>query len=360
MRGCRRQPRYSWILNAGAFSLLLCCKVAAQPASDEAVTEGESPELMTTTVEPKAGYQPPRNWIGRYTDAKAAAFANSDIVFARARTNAPFLPFAYVGARHYGDATFNQDGKADSPASYQQTGASAVAGIPFLINQTDALLLGAYLNTSNFSVDVPKSIEDDDFRVRSTGLAAAYFSQVSSDWQFAGFVAPIHHVSDQTNSADYWQVMSGAFARYTHSPNVWWAFGLFADSSPFDAYMLPYVGVSWTIDREWTVSAIMPWPKVIYSPSVDWYVSLGAEISGAGWARNTDTAQVGIDLNAFDFGLDFGRRVYGSLWVEAGVGVGGLRALQLDTKGDADAPELDVSSSPYFTLNFTVRPDEMF
>ena len=149
--------------------------------------------------------------------------------------------------------------------------------------------------------------------------------------------------------------MGGAVARYTRNDRLWWLFGVVLDDSDFGTTWLPYVGASLTLTERWSVSAILPWPQLMYAPSKDWFVSLGASYSGNSWAVNNATGAVGLNLSGFDFGYGGGMRIKGPLWLEGAVGVGGLRALTI-TDGDVSGPSIDVSSSPFINLSLTFRP----
>ncbi len=325
----------------------------------EAALASESEhELQSESV--PATEQAPESWAARYIAEKVEAFSASDIEFSRTRSNAPFLPLAYAGASYYDDASVRGLLDTGEDLGYRQTSASIAAGLPFLLNQSDALVLGLYANRSEFQVDNPEAVGARDFRVNVAALGLGYFKQWSEDWQLMGFVLPFYNDSDLETSSPYWQTMGGVFTRYTASDDAWWLFGVFADTSPYDTYWLPYVGVSWTLNEKWTISGVMPWPQVIYSPSPNWFIGVGGMISGSGWAIDAEAGAVNMDVNAFDVGVDFSHRVYGSLWASLSAGVGGLRALQIQDGGEIEGPEFDISSSPFIRLDLTVRPGDMF
>ena len=108
-------------------------------------------------------------------------------------------------------------------------------------------------------------------------------------------------------------MMGGAVARYTRNDRLWWLFGVVFDDSDFGTTWLPYVGASLTLNERWSVSAILPWPQLMYAPSKDWFVSLGASYSGNSWAVNNATGAVGLNLSGFDFGFGGGMRLKGPL-----------------------------------------------
>ena len=288
-----------------------------------------------------------------FVERAARAFTESDLVFARGFSNAPFLPVAFLGNTHYGDATVSEEGATPETAGtrYRVNSTSQYGGIPFLLSKRSMAVLGEYVSYSNFTVD-----NGEDFSVASASLAAGYLYQVNPDWQVIGALVPFYnHSSLGERGKDYWQVMGGAVARYTRNDRLWWLFGVVFDDSDFGTSVLPYVGASLILNERWSVSAILPWPQVMYAPSKDWFVSLGASYSGNSWAIDTGTGKVGLNLSGFDFGFGGGMRLKGPLWLEGAVGVGGLRALTIND-GEVSGPSIDVSSSPFVNISLTFRP----
>ena len=339
----------------------ICAALLVSAISMWAHTARADDDAMELLTEPVlAEEQEAPSWIARYIAERVDEFSDSDIEFAGARSNAPFLPVAFTGVSHYDDASVRGFLDSGEDLNYQQSSASVAAGLPFLLNKTDALVLGLYANRSEFKVDNPDSDEAQDFRVNVAALGLGYFKQLNQDWQLMGFVLPFYNDSDLNTGSTYWQTMGGVFGRYTASDRAWWLFGIFADTSPYDTYWLPYVGVSWTLNERWTVSGVMPWPQIIYSPSPNWFVGVGGMISGSGWAIDTGAGAVNMDLNAFDFGVSFSHRIYGNVWGQINTGVGGLRALQVQDGGDIEGPEFDISSSPFIRFDLTVRPGDLF
>ncbi|WP_202962363.1 DUF6268 family outer membrane beta-barrel protein [Congregibacter litoralis] len=281
------------------------------------------------------------------------AFENSEIVFQRSSSNAPFIPIAYTSARSYGEATVDS-ALTGQALNFEQQGASAAAGVPFLVSERDAVIVGAYLSSNRFKTD---NEQIDDFRVDSVGLPIGWFRQVNPQWQAAAFVMPVGHRSTQQDSNWTLQTMGGVFARYTQNETLWWAFGLFGDDSPNDSYLIPYLGASWVINPRWTLSAIMPWPAVVYAPTPDWMFRLGASPSGAAWSLQPVNNEVAISLDAWDFGLSAERRIHKNLWLEARTGVGGLRGIRFNSD-DSQLEDLDISvgASGFFALSLKLRP----
>jgi len=285
--------------------------VEQSEAANNGADAERNEDVLTSEVVP-----PEENFIER----AARAFTESDLVFARSFSNAPFLPVAFLGGTHYGDATVTEEGATPETAGqkYQVSSTSQYAGVPFLLSKRSMAVLGQYVSYADFSVE-----NGEDFSVTSASIAAGYLYQVDPDWQVIAALVPFYnHSSLGERGKDYWQVMGGAVARYTHNDRLWWLFGVVFDDSDFGTTWLPYVGASY---------------------------------SGNSWAVNNATGAVGLNLSGFDFGFGGGMRLKGPLWLEGAVGVGGLRALTI-TDGDVSGPSIDVSSSPFINLSLTFRP----
>ena len=324
--------------------------VAASQTTEEPLTttlasppSPDDHELTTEVVEAD----------GNIIAQAAQAFAESELVFVRGLNNAPFLPVALLGSDYYDQAMVSEEGATPDVAGkqYQVSTANQYAGVPFLLNKRSMVVLGEYLSYTDFSVE-----NGEDFSTTSAALAAGYLYQLTNDWQLMGGILPVHHRSSLgERRKDYWQVMGGALTRYTRNDRLWWLFGVVFDDSEFGTTWLPYIGASLIINQAWSVSALLPWPQVIYAPSKDWFVSAGASYSGSSWAVNSSTGAVGLNLSGFDFGVGGAQRLNGALWIEAKAGVGGLRGLSIND-GDISGPAIDVSSSPFISISLTLRP----
>ena len=278
--------------------------------------------------------------------------SSSDIEFQRRVSNAPFTPIAYLGARRYGNARLVDD-RSGETLNFQQTNLSAYAALPGWVGQRDAVFAGGWLSHSRFSADEPSA---EDFTVDSVGVAAGWLRQVQPRWQAAAFMLPIGHRSSLGDSDWSLQTMGGASARYIQRDDLWWAFGVFANAGPYERYVLPYVGASWVINPRWTLSAVMPWPALLYAPSGDWFFRLGASPSGASWTVNSRSEEVAVSLESWNFGVTAERRLAGPLWGALEGGVRGLRGLRLDTRdATVDTPDFRGGRSGYVALSLRLR-----
>ena len=190
--------------------LLALCAVALQAAElepEQLEVEQDEPEQLESAPVLPAKTDEARTWLGRYVERKAEAFANSDLVFTRSRSNAPFLPIAYAGGAVYDDATVRDFAQPGSSLDLQQFSASLAAGLPFLTSSTDALVVGLYAGRSQFSVESENPLELEDFKVTSTALGVGYLKQLNEAWQGLAFVLPFYNDTDLANGSRYWQTM---------------------------------------------------------------------------------------------------------------------------------------------------------
>ena len=185
----------------------------SEAAGNGADAESVEDTLISEVVPPEEGF----------IERAARAFTDSDLVFARSFSNAPFLPVAFLGGTHYGDATVSEEGATPETAGrkYQVSSTSQYAGVPFLLSKRSMAVLGDYVSYADFSVD-----NGENFTVTSASIAAGYLYQVDPDWQVIAALIPFYnHSSLGERGKDYWQVMGGAVARYTRNDRLWWLFG---------------------------------------------------------------------------------------------------------------------------------------
>ena len=227
-----------------------------------------------------------------------------------------------------------------------------MAVLPVYIGENDLIGVGEYLSWSTFDLN---SSTISNFEVGSLGLPIGWLRQVNPNWQVMAFSMPFGHYSTIDGASWSGQLMSGVFGRYVQSDSLWWAFGIYSDLNPVSSYVLPYIGATWTINREWTISLILPWPSVLYAPNKDWLFSLGVAPSGASWAIESDKEKVYYNLNAWDLGFSVERRIHNSIWLACKTGVGGLRSLRITGSGIEESV-YDFDSSWFLGLSLNIRP----
>ncbi|MDA0649865.1 MAG: hypothetical protein O2876_02630, partial [Proteobacteria bacterium] len=105
---------------------------------DVAGHAGADEDVLTSEAVP-----PEESFIER----SARAFTDSELVFVRGFSNAPFLPVAMLGNTHYGDAMVSEEGATPETAGtrYSVNSTSQYAGVPFLLNKRSMVVLGEYV-----------------------------------------------------------------------------------------------------------------------------------------------------------------------------------------------------------------------
>lgn len=307
-----------------------------------------------------AAVSSPANAAKGFMAAQVEAFESSQFVFERSDTNIPFTPLAYLGAGRYDSAEVERSDRGQA-LEYDLTTVSQAAAIPWLLGDRDAVVIGEYLNWSEFRLRSDDATglfnSADRFEVASVGLPVGWIRQVDPRWQAAAFVMPLGHKASLDNAHWSWQYLGGVFTRYVQTDRLWWAFGAYADIAPGDDFYIPYLGASYTVNERWTLSAIMPWPAVLYAPNPDWLFRFGVSPSDTSWliSPDGDSDTVAMNLDAWDLGVSAERRVSGGIFAKLEVGVGGFRGFRLEGDTFEDA-EIDASASPYLKLEFNFRP----
>lgn len=281
----------------------------------------------------------------------ARAFAESDWRFQRSVSNAPLLPVVWIAATQYGDTKFTGGSGDALPESFSERTVSQAAMLPLPVGRRDAIVLGEWARWT--SIDVQGS--GRDFDVLSLSLPIGWARQVNDSWQTAAFIAPLGHHRSGRDGRWAWEYMGGAFGRYIQDDYRTWIVGFFADVSPGDDLYVPYVGLLWVLSERWVISALMPWPGVIYAPSTEFFLRLGVTPSGASWVRENGGEQVFADLDAWNLGLSLERRLKGDLWLRAEAGMSGFRGFSVQAERWR-SPDTELGSSPYLSLAFSLRP----
>ena len=174
--------------------------------------------------------------------------------------------------------------------------------------------------------------------------------------QAAAFVMPLAQKASLPGSDWRIDVLGGAFGDMSKGTTSGGSTVSISMSVPGDDTYLPYLGASWELDEQWTVSAAMPWPAVMYAPSRDTVFRFGAAPSGASWTLASNQADVDFQLGSWDFGVSAQKRLTGNVWGKIEAGVGGLRSLRV-SGGDWQGPEFDLDASPYFSVGINFRPE---
>lgn len=275
---------------------------------------------------------------------------DSQFQFRRSSSNAPYLQLAWLDATHYGNTSLRRpDGS--SAGSYEQDSISQGLLLPKLIGPRDMLVVGDWLSFTRLDTDDAGARDVD---VLSMGLPVGWMRQLDDRWQFAAFVAPLAHRATERSEPWFWEAMGGAFALYWHDRWMW-VLGAYADVSKDEEFYIPYAGGSLQIDRQWTLSLVLPWPALIYSPTTDWMLLAGVTPAGATWAVKGPQQDLTIDQDAWNMGLAAEKRVWRNFWLRLEGGISGFRGFGF-VGSDWQGPNSSNGTSPYVSLRFGFRP----
>jgi len=277
-------------------------------------------------------------------------FAMSEFVFQRTRSNAPFPPLAYLSAQSYHNSEINTG--SQGTVKFDQTSVSQAVVAPLLLSSRDALLVGEWAAWNRFS---PQQDGIDSFDVTSVGLPLGWMRQVNPELQTAAFIFPMAHRAKLDQAKTSYENMAGAFARFYQSETLWWGAGLFVDVNPGDNLYLPYLGFSWSVNPRWTISALMPWPGVMYSPTTDTTFRLGASPSSTAWKMDAGEGEAYYEWAQWNLGLSVQQRMFKNFWLQAEAGVSGLRTLSVE-RDRWQQPEIDSHQGSFISASFNWRP----
>jgi hypothetical protein len=281
-------------------------------------------------------------------------FLDSEFVFSRTQSDVPFVPLAWLDVNSYRDTTYRTPSGEVGDLSFRQTSISEATLLPVLLGRRDALVIGQWGTWTRLE----STQSQDETSVANISLPLGWARQASPDWQLAAFVAPS---ANHSGGHWYWDYMGGVFARYLGKPHFAWLFGFYGEVTAPEELYVPYVGVTWTIDRHWTLSAVLPWPAVLYAPTPDWLLRFGLAPSSASWITETSVQgnapqRFRADLTSWDLGFRVERRAWKSLWVGGEAGVSGFRGFAFSSGKGWQDPKGSLGSDPYLVLTMTFRP----
>jgi hypothetical protein len=277
------------------------------------------------------------------------ALMRSDFVFDLDVSNAPTPALASLVVTDYGESRFAGDCVPPSECEYTASQASFGGMLPIWVGRRDMFAAGASVTANRLEQDASGTT------VYGAGFLAAWIRQATPRWQIGAFALPQWHSAVGDGGRDTGQFVGGAVARYRHTARFHTYYGLVWLSGDPDDLFLPYFGLDWYISRQWTLSLLAPWPAVIWAPSENGMVRIGAAPSGASWRFSELGRKRTADLSRWKFGVNFEGRVRGALWAGVGVGASGLGRLRIS---DGEGVDLDteVEGEPYIELFLRFRP----
>lgn len=277
------------------------------------------------------------------------AIMRSDFVFDRSISNVPFIPLGYL--------TFSQQNSLeiedgcqleDCELDYQSI--SQGFGLPVWVGQKNMVIIGETLESDYIELG------NDSERINTGGVLGAWVAQPTEVWQGALFLYAYRGIGDTELARKPKGSVFGGVGRYRHKPEFHSYWGIVRIDEYSEETLYPYIGFDWYIDKEWSVSALLPWPTISYSETVNSIVRLGALYSGSAWVGDQQGRLQNNDFQKIDFGLSYEHRLKGMVWGEIGTGYSGFGKMTIRTNSDVDF-ETDVSGAPFIKLSIKIRPE---
>ncbi len=282
-------------------------------------------------------------------DALVQRFSQTEFEFLRAQTNAPLPPVAWASATSYDESRFVSQKDTSKSLEFSEWSVSEGALLPLPIGNRDLAFVGQWVSRTTFRL---KDSNFDDLNVLSVAVPIGWARQTSAQWQIAAFVAPLGHYS---RDEWYWEALGGVFARYLRSDRVAWLFGAYFDVGSAEDFYTPYLGAIWILNQRWTISAVLPWPGVIYAPGPNTSFRLGVTPSGTSWSVDAGGTRPHVSFGAWNLGISGERRVFRNLWVGAEAGFSGIRGLSV-IDGRWQSLETHLDGTGYVSLKVNLRP----
>ena len=223
-------------------------------------------------------------------------------------------------------------------------------GLPVWVGNKDMIILAETLESDQLQ------FKDRDITINNAGVMAAWISQPSEQWQ-TGIFAYIYDGFDKDDNAlQPGGNIIGGGGRFRHEPTFHSYWGLVRLDENNNTLIYPYIGFDWFIGKKVSVSALIPWPSVKYSPDTDTIYTLGASISGSEWELDNQGKVINNNLGIIDFGLSYEKRLRGLFWIEAGAGYSGFARASITSDSDLEFNS-KLEPSPFIRFSLNLRPE---
>lgn len=287
------------------------------------------------------------------------AVMQSDFIFDRNISNAPFLPLGYMNYTHYDKRDFTNACDTAARCELGVQSFSQGLALPVWVGEKDMFLVGEAASVER--LDIRSDINNDNKQdIYSVGVLGAWIQQYNDEWQIGAFLFPQTYSGLEQYSSYLSAVYTGAVGRFRHSKRFHSYWGVVADIEEHESWYLPYIGFDWFPNERWAVTMVMPWPAVTYAPNQDWFVQFGALYGGSEWRAPEDNKyserELYSDLAFWDFGLAFQRRLHQQLWGSISVGISGLGKLTVSDSGHSSLNN-DLDSTPFLRFGIEFRPE---
>ncbi len=277
----------------------------------------------------------------------------SDFIFDRGISNVPFLPIGYLQFTDQQDIKFSEQCVVETNCQFNYQSVQQGFGLPVYIDKKYMIILGETLESNHIDSAF------GDYRIDTVGVLAAFIAQPTIEWQVGAFyygykgIGGVHDFNQPEES------IAGAVGRYRHSPHFHSYWGAVTYDTTETRVVMPYIGFDWLIDKEWSISGILPWPVVSYAPNKNNLFKLGGFVNGAQWQipneNNISSNALDVDFGQVNLGAAYERRLHNNFWGEFMIGHSGFGAAKFsDNSLSIDA---EVDGAPFVRFSIFYRPE---
>jgi hypothetical protein len=275
----------------------------------------------------------------------------SEFVFPRTDSNAPFVPLAWVNATFYSDS---QVKLTDRTLGFTVWSESEALISPVWVGKKDMILAGEYVSLQQVRFNQPTSS-----RLSITTLipVLAWARQFTPQTQGGVFVAPNFVNGGEYNGYRLRQtsVYAGAVALHWNSDRFAWAGGLIGYGEDGDVLWLPYVGAIWRLSNKFSLGLVLPWPAMTYAPTPRYMFQFGLSPAGATLGGSRDGQQLHVGFASWNLLFSAHHQLTKSLWLSAGAGWSGFGSFTITSAGATELKQ-HLDRGPVFSVQLALRP----
>jgi opacity protein-like surface antigen len=280
------------------------------------------------------------------------AVQESDFRFSRSTSEVPFMPMAWAQNRYYTKTTLEDTQGIKPEAVVFEDTINFGFVMPTYVAKRDMVVVG--MDTAWDKIEIRSGPYEDQSILRITPIFG-YMRQIDQSDLFAAFVAPIFS-KEMVGGGAGWgtSAYSGVIGMHWSSDSLQWIYGGVLENSYGRRALYPYAGLMWLPTPKCSLSLIIPWPTITYTPRDRWLLQLGLAPGGSSWVGRADGYETTLTFGSFTLNAGASYRLHGRIWLYGGAGIAGLRGLKIGS--DSDRPRFDAQPGPVFTLALHFRP----
>jgi hypothetical protein len=279
------------------------------------------------------------------------AVRESEFRFARVTSKVPFIPLGWGVYQNYPGTEFKNDTGSLPSAEVEENTISIGGILPAYVSKRNMFLLGGDIAWDY--INVQSGPYSDQHIVRLTPVAA-WMNQLDEDETVGAFAAPILSKDLAADQPVAVNGFAGVIGMHWSSDTLQWVYGGVYQYNFGESALYPYLGAQWLPTPRLSLSLLIPWPTIAYSPADRWLLQLGIAPGGSTWVKRGDGFESTQSFGSWNLYAGTAYQLQGPYWLFAGVGVTGNRGLT-STWGGVEN-RFEAQSSPVYILAIQLRP----